>query len=130
MKKPHLALLDMLNVSVANRRWSWGGTARDGSIILVVWRDEVHVSGRLIAYTPEGGEASAGHKERLRHLQEIQSGTPGSLVVAMAVDPNSSPRAVRQVVRLVYPITRVVEEPDGSWTVERGEPVQPEKWKR
>ena len=130
MKKPHLALLDMLNVAVANRRWSWGGTASDGSIVLVVWQDQVHGSGRLIAYTPDGGEASAGHQERLRHLQEIQSGQAGALVVAMAVDPTSSPRAVRQVARLVYPITRVIEESDGSWTVERGEPVPPEEWRR
>ena len=70
------------------------------------------------------------HQERLRHLREISSGRLGSLIVAMAVDPQTSPRAVRQAVRLVYPITQVVEESDGSWTVERGEPVQPEEWKR
>ena len=51
MTKPHLALLDMLGVTVANRRWSWGGYARDGSVVLVVWKDQVHTSGRLIAYT-------------------------------------------------------------------------------
>ncbi len=130
MKRPHLALLDMLGVVIANRRWSWGGAAKDGSLILVVWQDEVHPSGRLIAYTPDGGEESAGHPERLRHLQEIQSGKLGSLVLAKAVDPQSSPREVRQVARLVYPITRVVEESDGSWTLERGEPVQPEEWLR
>jgi hypothetical protein len=37
---------------------------------------------------------------------------------------------VRQVVRLVYPITRVVAEVDGSWIVEHGESVGPEEWKR
>ena len=130
MTKPHLALLDMLGVTVANRRWSWGGYARDGSVVLVVWKDQVHPSGRPIAYTPEGGEASAGHDERLRHLQEIRSGRSGYFVVAVAVDPQASPRSVRQVVRLVYPIARVVEEADGLWTVERGEPVAPEEWKR
>ena len=83
-----------------------------------------------MAYTPEGGEASAGHDERLRHLQEIRSGRSGYFVVAVAVDPQASPRSVRQVVRLVYPIARVVEEADGLWTVERGEPVAPEERKR
>ena len=130
MTKPHLALLDMIGVTVANRRWSWGGYARDGAVVLVVWKDQIHPSGRLIAYTPEGGEASVGHQERLRHLEEIRGGRPGHLVIAVAVDPGSSPRSVRQVVRLVYPITRVVEELDGSWTVEHGEPVGPEEWKR
>ena len=78
--------------------------------MLVVWQVEVNPSGRLIAYTPDGGEESAEHPERLRPLQEIQSGKPGSVVVATAVDTGPSPREVRQVVRLVYPITRVVEE--------------------
>jgi hypothetical protein len=49
MKRPHLALLDMLDVEVANRRWSWGGTAPDGSRVLGVWQDEGHASGRIVA---------------------------------------------------------------------------------
>ena len=48
MTKPHLALLDLMGVAVANRRWSWGGYTRDGAVVLVVWKDQMHPSGRLI----------------------------------------------------------------------------------
>ena len=130
MKRPHLALLDMLDVAVTNRRWSWGGTAPDGSLVLILWQDERHASGRLFAFHPEGGEESAGHPERLRHLMEIRSGKPGFAILALPVDPSASPREVRQVSRLLYPITQAIEEEDGCWTVERGTELQPEEWKK
>jgi hypothetical protein len=90
---------DSLGAPLKNVRWSWGAERRDGAIFLRGWDDHrfTDASGEyvVIAHSTELGDgASAGWRERWRHIQSVRAGAPCFVVMCTAKDVDADPREI------------------------------------
>ena len=94
---------EKLGAPLANVRWSWGGVRPDGAVVLRVWQDRtvkhndalyVQLT-HLEKYGDDRGTDNLGYSERLKHVQLLRRGAKSYLVMCLAKDPNTSPRAIK-----------------------------------
>ncbi len=80
-----------LGANLANERWSWGAqNPVTNQIFLRVWLDQVEVQGdveRVLVLGKAWRTSRLGHRERLRHLDDIGGGAEGFGVVCEARHP-------------------------------------------
>lgn len=79
-------------------RWSWGAINREtGEVFLRCWSDEIKtIDGQKYVQVQwlEGTVNKNGRNERALHLQAIQAGAPGWLVVTHPRNANETPRKI------------------------------------
>ena len=89
-----------IGAPLANPRWSWGGVAKDGTVILRAWQDGLRTIGdkkyfRLTNHSFfKGSENNHGYQERIRHVDLVASGAACLLVMCLAKDPKAHPREI------------------------------------
>ncbi|MGE0157107.1 MAG: hypothetical protein AB7T17_08780 [Geobacter sp.] len=96
------SLFNRLGAPLHNSRWSWGAVrANDGSVFLRVWQDESKVINgkrfmRITAneYFQNNDPNNLGYQERLKHIQQIQTGAKSYMIVCVAQDITAIPRAI------------------------------------
>lgn len=94
-------LFNKLDAPLANRRWSWGGTRKDGTVFLRVWQDrKKKIDGKWhmmvthhAAYKDD--PESLGYQERLRHVKAVKAGVPCYMVMCLAKCPEDRPRQIK-----------------------------------
>jgi len=85
------SLFNRLGAPLHNNRWSWGAVrANDGSVFLRVWQDESKVINgkrfmRITAneYFQNNDPNNLGYQERLKHIQQIQTGAKSYMIVCV-----------------------------------------------
>lgn len=91
-----------LGAPLSNPNWSWGAVSPEGVVFVRAWQDETRrVDGSLFtrltnhAHFADANGSNPGYNERLRHVQQLQDGSPGYVVMCVAKNVKASPRAIQ-----------------------------------
>ncbi len=109
-----------LKAPLANDRWSWGGVGPSG-VFLRVWQKDFDGQYRLkralINETSWGDPGSLGYPERVRHVEAIEGGSPGYLVVLQGYWDVSAGHMVTEGYdeSYVFRISRIIREGDKTY---------------
>lgn len=90
-----------LGAPLANVRWSWGATRKDGSVVLRVWKDQVETIDGVPSvcvlrpdWKVDGPNPGLG--ERLRHIMDLRRGGKAYLVFCESTNPGIvTPRTIK-----------------------------------
>ena len=110
-----------LGAPLKNVRWSWGAIREgSGEVILRVWRDEVReIDGnkyvQLTNMARFGASKHPGFRERLSHLERLQSGSGGFLIFCEAKDPTAFPRKIEKFDENLTRPTNFIEVWGDTW---------------
>ena len=113
-----------IDAPLANSRWSWGGVRPDGAIVLRAWQDEVKriddvMYVRVTHHAAfEGDEDNLGFRERLKHVEAIQNGAPGFVVMCLAKDSRAVPRSIKSFNKSDVFVGGRLLEKDGDFFLE------------
>jgi hypothetical protein len=95
------AFFESLGAPPVNARWSWGAVrAADGVVFLRVWQDNVQTHDRkqfvpiLRGISNRAGSHDRGRRERLKHVERIQTGARCFLIMCKAEDTTARPRRI------------------------------------
>jgi hypothetical protein len=113
---------EYLGAPLANVRWSWGATRKDGSVILRVWTDQVEtIDGvpSVCVLRPDWkvDGPNPGLNERLRHLMDLRRGGTAYLVFCESTNPGVvTPRKIKSFDgKHVVIAGRLIEEKEKFW---------------
>jgi hypothetical protein len=115
------AMFEQLGAPLANPRWSWGGVRQDGSVMLRVWQNETkRIDGRThvqLTHYAEfvGREDNYGYQERLRHVNQIQTGVRCYMVMCEAKEPKAVPRKIKDFDKDVLVAGALIEHEGDLW---------------
>ena len=111
----------LLGVELANTRWSWGGTRPDGSLVLIVWADEIQQNRAMVKCHSD--DASPGNEERRRHLELLSDGA--LCYIAIALDDGSGRHQTIGKLRTDYLFNGInlTTDEDGNQWLDLGERI-------
>jgi hypothetical protein len=115
-------MFESLGAPLRNVRWSCGSIREsDGAVFLRVWQDESRpIHGKRYMWLSEEAPAAEdqGTRERLEHVQLVQSGRPCYMVMCQAEDTSAERRKVKTFnARELFEGGEVLLT-DGAWWVE------------
>ncbi len=121
----HLSeLFRSLDAPLVNIRWSWGAIrSSDGAVFLRVWQDQTkRLSGHLWVQVTDSetfeGEASAGHEERLQHIDRIRGGARSYMIMCSATELGVIPRCIAMFNHLEIFVGGELKIMNGEWWLE------------
>ena len=126
----HSDCFEAFGVVPRNTRWSWSGRSPDGSRVVVrLWQDRFEDGGRTYASwssdNPGEWRTRPGFVELIENLTYARDHLDGivSVIIAIAVDAEASPRSIRR--SFPHPNLRMrvvdLDEEEGKFVLERVE---------
>lgn len=102
-KMSHTACFQAYGTVPGNVRWSWSARSPDGKVVSVtLWKDRFEDGTKIYRSQTHLSDpkwlASPGHAEMLRNLAWARDNCDGEVrvIVALPVDPDASPRSIRE----------------------------------
>jgi hypothetical protein len=116
-------LFKKLGAPLVNSRWSWGSVRElDGAVFLRVWQDrKINEGGHTFLMVShhekyEDDPDNRGYKERISHIELVQSGAKCYMINCIAEDVNATPRKIMRFNQSeVFVGGRVVEKFGDVW---------------